>query len=159
MHKDRLSASSHSAVTVRAHLHNNNNLPADAYNLPADARYLLGVSYPISERQHILTMKTLSLTCMLHQLSKPAIRLIGSSHKDLAAPEHIMGLARAPDHLLGLLLPLQGHQPMQACTGMNPFLGHNWDALGLGVDVFGAALGYGDPRHDQNLIGDEVGPH
>ena len=28
----------------------------------ADAKYLLGVSYPSSERQHVLTMKTLSNT-------------------------------------------------------------------------------------------------
>ncbi len=30
--------------------------------MPADARYLLGVSYPSSERQHALTVWTLSCT-------------------------------------------------------------------------------------------------
>lgn len=37
---------------------NNNNNSNDLQGVPADARYVLGMSYPSSARQHVLTMKT-----------------------------------------------------------------------------------------------------
>ena len=76
-------------MSLHQHIYNNNNKNKNNNNknddddddnigVPANARYLLGVSYPSSERQHVLTMKTLSCT--------PGVCADGASAIDALAP-------------------------------------------------------------------------